>query len=238
METQRESDARQISIVLPVRNQADHIARIVEEYIAVLTKAPVAVAVILVVNACRDNSLDVCRALAERYPIIQVIESISGGWGLAVRQGIGAAHGDLICYTNSARTSPQDLVLLVLYAVANPGVVIKANRKIRESLWRRLGSLLYNLECRMLFDLPYWDVNGTPKVFPRAFDRLCKLERNDDLIDLEFNVMCQRAGYAMLEVPIFSTRRHGGKSTTKLGSALKLYSGAYQLKRALMRASR
>ena len=47
--------------------------------------------------------------------------------------------------------------------------VIKASRKIRENWKRRLGSLLYNLECRALFDLPYWDINGTPKVFGRHF---------------------------------------------------------------------
>jgi len=33
----------------------------------------------------------------------------------------------------------------------------------------------------------------------------------------------------MLEVPIFSQRRHGGRSTTNLHSAVRMYWGAYQL---------
>lgn len=232
------SDTEQVSIVLPVRNQADHIAPIVDNYIAALSKAQLNCDLILIVNASGDESLDVCKTLALRYPFIQLIDNPRGGWGLAVRTGIGVARGDLICYTNSARTSPQDLVLSIQYAVSNPGVVVKANRKIRESVWRRLGSLLYNLECRMLFDLPYWDVNGTPKVFPRSCDQLLSLTCDDDLIDVEFNVLCQREGYRMLEVPIYSTRRHGGKSTTKLGSALRMYVGAYQLKRSMKRVSK
>ena len=107
--------------------------------------------------------------------------------------------------------------------------MIKANRKIREHWTRRLGSLLYNMECRTLFDLSNWDVNGTPKVFPRAFAKLLELTRDDDLIDLEFSVICRHESYPMLEVPIFSHRRHGGRSTTSLRSAVRLYWGAYTM---------
>lgn len=227
-----------LSIVLPVYNQADHIDAIVTEYEAVLQSLPYAYEYILVVNGCRDTSLDVCQRLAQRYERIRVVHSVAGGWGLAVRLGVQAARGDLLCYTNSARTSPHDLLLLVLYAITNPGTVIKANRKIRENWHRRLGSLLYNLECRALFDLSYWDINGTPKVFPRAYSKLCTLTRNDDLIDAEFTIMCRREGYPMLEVPIFSTRRHGGSSTTNYRSAMKMYWGILHLWLALRRVER
>jgi glycosyltransferase involved in cell wall biosynthesis len=229
---------RLISIVLPVYNQADHIGPIVDEYRDALSRIPNPCEFVLVVNGSRDRSLDVCQALAAKDPSIKVTHSEKGGWGLAVRLGLQAASGELLCYTNSARTSKQDLLLLLLYAVANPDVVIKANRKIRESWQRRLGSLLYNLECRALFDLPQWDINGTPKVFPRAFDKLLTLHCDDDLIDAEFNMVCRRENYPILEVPIFSSRRHGGKSTTSYRSALRMYWGAYQLWRQARESSR
>jgi len=165
-----------------------------------------------------------------------VLQSERGGWGLAVKLGLQASRGDVLCYTNSARTTAEDLMLLLLYAVVYPNVVIKANRKIREGFVRRLGSLLYNLECRALFDLSFWDINGTPKVFPRSFDKLLALAENGDLIDLEFNVICRRQGYPLLEVPIFSSRRHGGKSTTNVASAWKMYAGAFRLRRRLDKA--
>ena len=106
------------------------------------------------------------RRLADTNSGIKVVLTEKGGWGNAVKLGIKAASGDLICYTNSARTSPQILHDILGYGLANPNVVVKANRKIRDSFRRRLGSLLYNLECRMFFDSPVWDINGTPKVFP------------------------------------------------------------------------
>jgi glycosyltransferase involved in cell wall biosynthesis len=221
-----------VSIVLPVYNQADHIGRIVEEYAAGLARVSTPYEILLVVNGCRDDSLAVCRGLVDRYPSARVLECAQRGWGHAVKAGLGAARGELLCYTNSARTSAQDLVLLLLYALAYPDIIIKANRKIRDSAWRRAGSLLYNLECRALFDLSYWDINGTPKVFPRKFDKLLTLTEHGDLIDAEFSMVCRRENYPMLEVPILSSRRQGGRSTTGYGSALRMYWGAYQLWRA------
>jgi glycosyltransferase involved in cell wall biosynthesis len=220
---------RLISIILPVYNQADHISGVVEEYQQILSKMQNPYEMLLVVNGSRDNSLDVCQSLAQKYPSIKVFHTEKGGWGLAVKLGISKAEGSVVCYTNSARTSAEDLLLLLLYAVVNVDTVIKANRKIRDNWRRRLGSLLYNLECRALFDLSYWDINGTPKVFPRKYSKLLDLKENGDLIDAEFNVICRRENYRMLEVPIFSASRRGGTSTTKYMSALKMYWGVYQL---------
>lgn len=218
-----------LSIVLPVHNQADHVRPLIEELEQALARLPSPHECILVENGSRDATLDVCRELAKQYPGVRVVSSEQGGWGRAVRLGLREARGDVLCYTNSARTGPEDLVILLRYALAYPDGVVKANRKIREGLFRRLGSLLYNLQCRALFDLSYWDINGTPKVFPRRFGRLLALTRDDDLLDAEFLVLCRREGYRVLEVPIFSTRRRGGRSTTTLRTAFRLYAGAFRL---------
>lgn len=227
-----------ISVILPVHNQADHIAEVLREYEAALVNIPTPYEYLLVVNGCRDNSLEVCKNLVERYESVKVIDTERAGWGRAVLLGLAAAKGDLLCYTNLARTDARDLILILLYATIHKNVVVKANRKIRDNWHRRLGSLLYNLECRALFDLSYWDINGTPKVFPRSFDRLLTLTRADDLIDAEFSAVCRREGYPVLEVPIFSTLRHGGASTTTYVSALKMYWGAYELWRTMRHKGR
>jgi len=215
-----------ISIILPVHNQADHIESLVKDFVSELGKVPAPYELVLVENASRDTTLGVCRRLESELQCVRVISSEKGGWGRAVRLGLDKVEGDVICYANSARTTPQDLVICLLYAVAYGDIVVKANRKIRENWRRRMGSLLFNIECRSLFDLSNWDVNGTPKVFPRSFDGLLNLRRIDDLIDTEFCIVCRQRDYPMIEVPIFSTRRHGGKSTTGYASAVRLYWGA------------
>jgi glycosyltransferase involved in cell wall biosynthesis len=220
-----------ISIILPVHNQADHIETVVREFAAELVKVPTRYELMLIENGSRDSSRGVCRRLAGELPAVKFFTIEPGGWGRAVAFGLQEARGDIICYANSARTSPKDLVVCLLYALAYDGVVVKANRKIRENWRRRLGSLFFNIECRTLFDLSTWDINGTPKVFPRTFGKLIHLQRSDDLIDTEFCIVCRQNGYPMIEVPVFSTRRHGGKSTTGYRSAIRLYWGAYSLRR-------
>ena len=225
------ADAPTASIVLPIYNQGDHIQDIVSSYSAALVKLPFSFELVLVPNNCRDNSVEVATRIAAEDDRVRVQVEERGGWGLAVNAGLRAARGEMLCYTNSARTTSEMLVLMLSYANAYPDVALKASRRIRDSVVRRAGSVLYNFEARALFNLPTWDINGTPKVFPRNFGRLLELRRDDDLIDLEWNIVCQREDYKMVEVPILETPRHGGSSTTNYRSALRMYLGALQLKR-------
>lgn len=226
---------RLVSIVLPVHNQADHIAPVVAGYKEALTRGELVYELVLVLNDCRDASLDVCQGLAKEDPAVRVLYSERGGWGRAVRLGLEAAHGGVLCYANSARTSPSDLLLLVLYAIANPEAVIKPHRKSRESWKRKIGSFLYNAEARFLFDLPTWDINATPKVFHRDLYVLLDLRSDNDLVDLEFYIQCKDLKRTVLEVPIYSWHRIGGTSTTNFRSAAVLYIGAYRMWREMRR---
>ena len=120
---------------------------------------------LLVANACSDDSAEICVRLARENGNIRLISTSRKGWGNAVRMGLMEACGDLVCYTNSARTAPNDLVSVISYALERPDVVVKATRKVRTDPGRKLGSCLYNLECRLLFCLKVRDINGTPKLF-------------------------------------------------------------------------
>jgi glycosyltransferase involved in cell wall biosynthesis len=225
-------DTPQFSVVLPIHDQADHLERMAAGHLAVLERLERSHELLLVTNGCNDDSPQIAQRLAGEHGAIRALDLPHGGWGRAVQAGLREARGELLCYTNSARTTPEMLALHLAYAIAYPDVVIKANRKVRDSWRRRLGSLLYNLESRALFDLAWWDINGTPKVFPRRFSRLLELEREDDLIDLEFSAVCKAEDYPVIEVPILATVRVGGRSTTNYGSAVRMYLGALSLHRS------
>ena len=227
------NDEPYVSIILPVYNQANHIEGIIKDYLSGLDSFKHSFEIILVVNASRDGSLEVCQGLAASRSSIRVLHNVEPGWGRAVRNGLAAARGKIITYTNSARTSPHNLISLIMLAIANPGCMIKASRKLRYPLLRRLGSGLYNLQCRALFNLAVWDVNGTPKAFSRDLVNSIELAEDGDLIDLELVVKCMQKGYQILDVPVVHSERHGGGSTTNVISAFKMYWGAFRLWRQL-----
>ena len=221
------------SVVLPAFRQANYLEPLLRGFEEALDTLPIPHETVIVLNGPDDGSLEISQELARELKSLRILRLERAGWGGAVRAGLEASNGDLLCYTNSARTGAETLALLLDLAIALPGIVIKANRKTRDSVWRHLGSLLYNLECRSLFDLSNFDINGTPKVFPRANHRLLALQRDDDLIDLEFLAICRQEGYLVLEAPVSVTKRQGGVSTTNLLSAFRMYAGAMLLSRDL-----
>jgi glycosyltransferase involved in cell wall biosynthesis len=224
-----EIEPPELSVILPVHNDAEYLVRTIDAYREVLDRMGSEYEIVLVTNACRDRSVAISAELANRYDNIAHVDLELGGWGRAVRAGLAVARGQMICYTNVARTSAPTLALLVGYSRAFPDLVVKASRRSRDSWRRRLGSIIYNMECRLLFDTAIWDVNGTPKVFPRGFDALCRLQRDDDLIDAEFVMLCRQYDYPMVDVPVLQTVRHGGNSTTGYRSAVRMYIGALEL---------
>jgi len=225
------------SLILPIHNQADHIDRVIGGFLGDFAKLERPCELVLVPNACRDASVEICAEWVRRRPdAVQLVVLENGGWGRAVGAGLDVARGQVVGYTNSARTRPETATLMLAYAIAYPNTVLKASRRIRESALRRLGSVVYNFECRRLFDLNTWDIDGTPKFFPRHFHHLMRLRSEGDLYDLEWMRACRYAGYPLVEIPVFPTERLGGRSSTNLASALRMLSGAYRLRGSMASA--
>src|SRR5688572_16702304 len=108
---------RLVSVVLPIWNQADQVQAIVCDFSTCLASLGHGLELLLVVNGPQDDSLEACHHAARTHPGIRVVTTTQAGWGLAVKAGLAAAHGDLLCYTNSARTRGPDLAKAIGYAV-------------------------------------------------------------------------------------------------------------------------
>jgi hypothetical protein len=179
-----------------------------------------------------DESRAQATAIATRHDWISVSPVSGPGWGLAVRTGLADSRGDLLCFLNWKRTSGQALGTILEYALSSPGLVFRANRRTRDTVQQRFGSLLFNLECRALLGTSAWDVNGTPKVFGRRHERLLNLRRDDDLIDAEFALVCEQEGYHVAEIPIDASPLSGHVPRPDYPASVRLYLGVLGLARA------
>ncbi len=219
-----------LSLVLPCRNQADHIGCILPLYTQALEAFGMPFELVVVPNASTDATQQVVEQLARKDDRIRVVVNPEGGWGLSVRRGLDAARGSILGYTNTARTDPHLLPAFVdRFRELGEDCLVKARRQSRQAPLREIGSLLYNLEARLCFGVRCGDINGTPKVFPRALYRSLRLTSAGDLLDLELMAAVTRRGVPVGEVPVRGFRRHGGKSSTTWKSALKMYGGALRL---------
>lgn len=222
-----------LSVILPVRNQRDHIREVLLRWLELLADHAFRFEVVVVPNACTDDSGEICQAVSREDDRVRVVPLAEGGWGRAVRAGLDAASGEVLCYTNSARTEPRQACAAVERHARNPGSLVKVTRHDRGSALRQAGSFLYNLECRLILGIRAHDVNGTPKVFGRDLLARCPLESNGDLIDAELLARCARAGIPIIEIPVTGWKRHGGRSSTGLSSAWGMYAGAWKLRSRL-----
>jgi glycosyltransferase involved in cell wall biosynthesis len=226
-----------VSVVLPCRNQADHIGMILPRYLAPLEALGLPFELVIVPNASTDRTQEVVEALARHDARIRVVPNPQGGWGRSVRTGLDAAAGHILAYTNTARTDPDALPRFVRHYLEHQPCVVKARREARNAPMRELGSALYNLEGRVLFGIAVQDVNGTPKVMSREFYGSLHLRANDDLLDMELMAQAARRRFPVVEIPVEGFKRHGGKSSTTFRSAWRMYRGAVQLRVAMWRSA-
>lgn len=212
-------------MVLPVANQADHIERVVAAYIAAVDQVELfSVDFVLAVNNSADDSLNASTRLAARFPERVSVVTTDPGWGNAVRGGMAHARGEMVGFANSARTDPDDIARAIRYAGVDRAALVKSRRENRAyGLTRRVGSKLFNLECRMLFQLRIADVNGNPKVWHR--DRLdpSTLHEPGSFLDAEVLIRAVQLGMPIVEFPITRMQRHGGVSMTNISLAMTLY---------------
>lgn len=220
------------SIILPLYKQADHAVDLYNMYVSNLNLWSDSWELLFIVNGVNDGTADKLKKI-NTYNNVQVHYLEKGGWGRAVKCGLSKASGKYLCYTNSARTEITDLIMILKYAEVNDDNVVKATRIIREALIRKMGSVLYNLECRLLFKVPVWDVNGTPKVIPQKIYKQINITSEDDLIDAEIIALCAKNNFRIIEIPVVSTKRISGKSTTNFKSAFKMYMGLFRLKKII-----
>ena len=76
-------------------------------------------------------------------------------------------------------------------------------------------------------------MNGTPKILPAPVLRRMNLNEDGDLFDAEILAWCRHLDVPIMEMGVDGWDRHGGKSTTSLHSAWRMYAGAIGLKRRI-----
>ena len=97
----------EVSIVLPIHNQADHIGESIEDYVNALERLPIGYELILVPNGCRDESASVCARLGRRVTVPSARLSSNAQAGVAL-YGRGCAQRRVI--TSASRIRPARLL--------------------------------------------------------------------------------------------------------------------------------
>jgi glycosyltransferase involved in cell wall biosynthesis len=233
-----ESMAPSISVVFPLYNEEDYVARAVNAAKEALGEAAAEWEIILVDDASTDRTGELADALAREDARVSVIHNESNrALGGTLRRGYAAATKELILYSDA--DLPFDLkeltraVRLLEYQQADVLAAYRFDRT-SEGLRRTVYTLAYSALIRTLFRLRLRDVNFSFKLFRRSLLARMPLKSEGSFIDAEFLVRARRAGASIIQIGVdYFPRTRGHSHLATPGVILRILSEMLRLWREL-----
>ena len=167
-----QTEARSLSIVVPVRDEGDNIRPLIEELHAFRSAHPYVLEVILVDDGSRDSSWQTIRECAAKYAWVKALRfRANRGQTAAITAGIQHSRGELLAFLDAdLQNDPADIPRLLEPILEDRAdVVCGWRRRRRDTVSRRLPSIVANWLIRRTLRLQIHDVGCTLKIFRREY---------------------------------------------------------------------
>jgi len=205
---------RLLSIVVPLYNEEEGIAQLIQGIFSVLSTDPDFLELVLVDDGSYDRTAELVSKLAEFEQRIRLLRhDRNRGLGAAIRTGLEAAEGDLILYTDADLPFDFNLIPQLIGLASDDRVIVGYRTNRGEGFRRWILTKGYNFVCRFGLGLRLRDVNFACKLIPRRAVRGMRLASEGSFIDAELLLECRRQGFVIDEFPLTYYRRTRGLST-------------------------
>jgi glycosyltransferase involved in cell wall biosynthesis len=163
-----------LSVVVPVKNEADNIAPLVAEFAALKERTPIG-EVIYVDDGSTDNTRDKVKNLQDKYPFLRIIShNRTAGQSAALWTGVKAAANGLVATIDGdGQNDPADIErlysLYVEHSQSNGPLMVMGQRVGREDNFiRRMSSRIANSVRSSLLRDRTRDTGCSLKLFRRT----------------------------------------------------------------------
>lgn len=203
-----------ISVVVPVYNEEETVAQVLES----LAKVPLDLEVVVVDDASTDRTWEILQELRAREEFASyrfVRHDHNQGKGAGLRTGFGLVSGDLVTVQDAdMEYNPQDLPALVRkwQEAENTKVAVYGRRDLSpQKLTTRWGNKFLTAITNLLYGCHIHDMETCYKLMPGTLARALPMEGRRFEIEPEITACIVQAGYTILEVPISYTPRKAKK---------------------------
>jgi glycosyltransferase involved in cell wall biosynthesis len=229
-------------LLIPAYNEEERIGPVLREFAAYYRDhyhGPFKLIVVL--NGCRDNTLDVVRTVARDFFSVGALEFKEPiGKGGALIEGLQLAPlADLVGYVDAdGATSPEAFHKIVRQCRDVDCVIgsrwLRGSVLLQSQTWvRRFTSRCFHLIVQTLFGMGIQDTQCPAKVFRRT--AIQEVYSQLSVADLSFDVnllySLKRAGFVVKEVPTEWADKMGSKVTSSLfRSSLTMFLSVVRLR--------
>ncbi len=227
--------APQLTIVVPVYNEAGFIGEALPRLISEVEDVGVDYVIKIVENGSTDGTAEVAKRAAGSFPV-DVTSIPTPDYGAAMRDGFIEAKGEWIVNFDIDYFSGSFLKQL-LEQPEDVDLVIGSKRDPmsddRRPLIRRMATKVFNLLLRTVLGSQVSDTHGM-KGFRNTLvaDVGPQVVSTKDLFDTELVVRAERAGYRIVEVPVVVEELRTAKSTL-IKRAPRTVAGLFRIRRLL-----
>lgn len=209
----------EISVVLPVYNEADNVMRVIEGIVCVLEPLFKRYEILVVNDGSTDRTGEIVKELAQDNLNIKLITfNKNEGYGVALRRGLKNASYNLIFYTDADGQYDVSELPPMLSLMDTYDVVAGYRLKRAEGIGRRISSLVYNGFVSAYLRIRFKDVNCSFKLFKKKVIENINLHSIGFAVDAEILWKAERAGFKICEKGVRHFRREHGSSTVRLSS--------------------
>jgi dolichyl-phosphate beta-glucosyltransferase len=237
--TTPETTTKKLSLVIPAYNEQNTILRTVQEAREFCAEH-FADAEIIVVN---DGSTDKTEEILAGQSLARVISYPENrGKGCAVRTGILAAAGDIVCFTDADLAYGLSPLLRAVPLLAEYDAVVGSRRLSAEGYGeytplRKLMSRVFHFMTRVFSGLKYDSQCGF-KCFSReaARDVFTLTQTDGFAADFEIMLLADKLGLRVAELPV-SIIRHGNSSVSVVRDSLRVFADLRRIRARLKRVA-
>ncbi len=210
-----------LSIVIPAYNEKDRLPNTISTIASHMAGQPFSWEIVVADDGSEDGTADMVKALTSQVPFLRLLRLEHRGKGYAVRQGVLAARGQRILFTDADLSTPIEEVHKLLAAIEYGAAVAIGSRqlagakRLSEPLHRHVMGRIFNYLVRLMAVPGIQDTQCGFKAFRgdaahhifakvRLYGDDAPLVRGSRVtgFDVEVLFIARKLGYRIVEVPV------------------------------------
>lgn len=208
------ADKTSLSLIIPAYNEEKGIRGAIQENLKVLAESFACFEIIAVDDGSRDGTLRLIEQSAAGIPEVKWTSQPNGGFGSAVRRGIGLARMDYVMFAPVDSPLTREVLDAFLSHMGEADVLV-SYRVSREGYSPRmkLNSSVYHFLISALFGLSLKDYNWIHMYKRSMFENDVRIENGGIFMLAEVLIKAHRKGYTFSEFPVAMRARQDGNAT-------------------------
>jgi glycosyltransferase involved in cell wall biosynthesis len=203
----------ELSLVLPVHNEADNLRWLLPHLATVLPTLAVRHEVVIVDDGSSDGSAELATATAAELGLcLRIVHhDHKSGYGATVGDGLRASTLSHVAFTDAdGQFEVADFALLI--ALLDGADLVGGWREVRQdAAMRSVVSWVFNTLVLLLYRLPYRDIDCAMKVMRREVLDSIELRARSALINTELYFKARHAGWRIVQCPVRHHPRRAGR---------------------------